>query len=66
MKKTYRNTDIAELISEYIHSKRDREIIADRLIDGMMIKELADKYHLTERQIQRIIKKADVFLVHII
>lgn len=62
--KLYKNTEIIALINDYIHSKRDREIIIDRLVDGCSIKELSAKYNLTERQIQRIIKKADGFLVH--
>ena len=65
MKPTYDNNDVIDLVNRYIHSKRDREIIIDRLVDGMMLCELSEKYHLTERQIQRIIKQADKFLIHI-
>lgn len=60
---TYDNFEIAELIDRYIHSARDRQIIKDRLIDGLTFSELADKHFLSERQIKRIVKKADSFLI---
>lgn len=59
---TYTNTQIATLIDEYIHSARDREILKDRFIDGLTYCELEAKHHLSERQIKRIVKKADVIL----
>lgn len=60
--RTYTNSEVANLISEHIHSARDRQIIYDRLVNGMTILELSEKYYLSDRQIKRIIKKADVFL----
>ena len=57
------NSEIDAAISEYIHSARDRAIIHDRLVDGMTFKELEEKYHLCARQISRIVRKADVFLI---
>lgn len=57
------NSEISKAIDEYIHSERDRAIIRDRLINGLTFDELADKYHLCTRQLARITKKADVFLV---
>lgn len=64
MKHEYTNSDIAYLIDEHIHSARDRQIIKDRLIDGMTYAELEYKYNLCERQIKRIVKKADTFLMN--
>ena len=63
--KQYGNTVITNLINEYIHSERDRQIVIDRLVNGMSFCELANKYYLSERQIKRIIKKADSLLIHI-
>lgn len=57
------NSEIETAINEHIHSARDRAIIRDRLIDGMTFGELEGKYHLCVRQLARIVKKADVFLV---
>ena len=62
----YRNTDITELINEYIHSQRDREILIDRFVNGLTFSELEDKHHLSERQIKRIVKKADTILIHLL
>ncbi|MBP5311894.1 MAG: hypothetical protein J6112_03570 [Clostridia bacterium] len=53
---------MAELIDEYIHSARDRQILKDRFIDGLTFAELEDKHNLSERQIKRIVKKADTLL----
>lgn len=58
----YSNTQIANLIDEYIHSARDRAILKDRLIDGLTYAELEDKHGLSERQLKRIVKKADALL----
>ena len=58
----YTNTQIAALIDEYIHSARDRDILKDRFIDGLTYGELELKHHLSERQIKRIVKKADTIL----
>lgn len=38
----YSNTQIANLIDEYIHSERDRKILKDRLINGLTYAELED------------------------
>ena len=62
---TYTNSQMAYLIDEYIHSARDREILKDRLINGLTFSELEDKHHLSERQIKRIVKKADVVFLNI-
>lgn len=61
--KEYKNSDVLSLINEHIHSERDRVIIIDRLINGLTFSELSDKFYLSERQIKRIVKKADSFLV---
>lgn len=60
---TYTNSKMAFLIDEYIHSARDREILKDRLINGLTYSELEDKHHLSERQIKRIVKRADALLL---
>ena len=64
--KESRNTDMTELINEYIHSQRDREILIDRFVNGLTFSELEDKHHLSERQIKRIVKKADTILIHLL
>lgn len=65
MYKDYPNSEIRALIDEYVHSKRDRAILKDRFINGYTHQELSDKYYLSERQIKRIVKKADAILLRL-
>ena len=50
------NSEIAELISEIIHSKRDREIMRLKLIDGLTLEQTAEVVEMSVPQIQRIVK----------
>ena len=61
--KEYTNSQIAALIDEYIHSQRDRAILKDRFINGLTFSELSAKHYLSERQIKRIVAKADKILL---
>ena len=56
--KQYANSEMSKAIDEYIHYIRDRQILKDRLIDGMTYSELSVKYNLSERHIKTIVKKA--------
>jgi len=51
------NSEIAKLISEWIHSERDRKILKRRLIDGIYIEPLAEEFDMSVSQIKRIIVK---------
>ena len=53
----YTNTQIRELIAEYIHSERDRRILERRLIDGLTFEKLAEENELSVSQVKRIIWK---------
>ena len=53
----YTNTQARQAIDEYIHVQRDRELMADRLINGYVIEKLAEKYELSPRQVWNIIRK---------
>lgn len=53
----YSNSQISELIDEWIHSERDRAIMKRRLIDGLTHERLAEEFDMSERQIKRIIYK---------
>ena len=59
----YTNSQIEKLINEHIHSERDRNIMIDRFVNGLTFSELSDKFYLSERQVKRIIKKADFVLI---
>lgn len=51
----YTNSEIAEIIDEYIHSERDRAILKRRLIDGLTFSELSDEFCLSERRLKAIV-----------
>lgn len=53
----YTNSQIRELISEHIHSERDRRILYRRLVDGVCYEPLAEEFQLSVTQVKRIIKK---------
>lgn len=53
---TLTNSEIAERISEIVHSKRDREIMRLKLIDGFTLEQTAEAVEMSVPQIQRIVK----------
>ena len=55
----YTNSRIRELIAEYIHSDRDRLILALRLIDGWTFEKIAShpQVDMSDKQIKRIVYK---------
>lgn len=48
----YTNSQFTALVNEHTHSERDRNILIDRYVNGLLFKELADKYGLSERRIK--------------
>lgn len=55
------NSEIARLIDEYVRGRdaqRNRDMLKDRLIEGLLYEELAEKYHLSVRRTQVAIYKA--------
>lgn len=55
----YSNSQIREIIREYIHSERDREILCRRLIDGITYDKIADENFMSVRQIKRIVNRGE-------
>jgi len=53
----YTNSQIREVIAEYIHSERDRAVLCSRLIDGITIEKLGEMYELSPRQIKNILRR---------
>ena len=58
----YRNSQIRELIAEYIHSERDRKILERRLIDGITFERLAEEFEMSPRQIRTIVHRSEAIL----
>ena len=55
------NTELAKLIDEWVrgrNAERNREMLKDRLINGMIFESLAEKYNLSVWQTQNVIYKA--------
>ena len=53
----YTNTEMFNLIDDYIHNARDRRIMKDRLINGSSIEYIAEKYDVSVSQLKRIINQ---------
>lgn len=61
-----KNSEIIDLINEYIHSERDRAIMKRRLVDGICYEPLAEEFDLSTLQIKRIVyKQSENVLSHI-
>lgn len=53
----YSNQRVCEVIDDYIHNARDREIILANLVDGVSYDELAGQYSLAYESIKDIMRK---------
>ena len=53
----YSNSQIENIIDEYIHSERDRALLKRRLIDGICYEPLAEEFNLSTVQTKRIVYK---------
>ena len=50
--------EIGWLITQFVFSsKRDRDLISDRLLEGLTYEQLAEKYYLSVRQVKTIVHK---------
>lgn len=53
----YTNTEMFNLIDDYIHLARDRRVMKDRLINGLGMEALAEKYEVSASQMKRIVDR---------
>ena len=53
----YTNSEVSELIDEYIHVERDRNILKARLINGFTYEMLAETFDISVTQVKRIVYK---------
>ena len=51
------NSDIDKAINDWIHNKHNRDILHERLIDGIKFEELAEKHDLSPQQVKNIVRK---------
>lgn len=50
----YANSKFTEVVREYIHHERNREIMFLHFVQGCTYEELGARYHLSSKQISRI------------
>jgi AraC-like DNA-binding protein len=53
----YSNSQVRRIIEDFIHSERDRRLLARRLIDGITIDRLSEEFDLSPRQVKNILRK---------
>ena len=53
--KDYTNSRMIEVIGEYIHSERDRNLLIRRYVDGITYEKLAEEFDISVAQVKRII-----------
>ena len=58
----YTNSQMRALIEEHLHSQRDREILFERLINGLTFEALAEKMDLSVRHVKTIVYKSEKVL----
>ena len=62
----YSNSQIENIIDEYIHSERDRALLKRRLIDGICYEPLAEEFDLSTVQTKKIVYKlSEIVFRHI-
>lgn len=58
----YTNSQIKALITEHLHSERDRQLLYRRLIDGITFEKLSEEFSLSPRQTRTIVHKCEAIL----
>ena len=58
----YSNSQIRELIAEYVHSERDRRMLERRLIDGITFERLAEEFDMSTKQVRIIVHREEAVL----
>jgi len=51
----YSNSQIREIIAEWVHNERDRRMLERRMIDGITFERLAEEFDMSDRQVRRIV-----------
>ena len=55
--KFYSNFRLREIVEEYIHSERDRQVLIEKYCNKKTIGQLADQFYLSETSIKNIISR---------
>lgn len=60
--KFYSNFRLREIVEEYIHSERDRQVLIEKYCNKKTIRQLADQFYLSETSIKNIISKGAMII----
>ena len=63
MLKQLSNSQIIDLIDEWIHNERDRKIMKRRFIDGIIYERLAEEFYLSVIQTKTIVYNGEKELI---
>ena len=55
----YSNSQIRELIMEYIHSAENRKMVYLRLVDGMTFEKISEEFQLDVKTVRKRIHKCE-------
>ncbi len=58
----YTNSAMSSVIDEYIHSKRNRDLLKRRYIDGITFEKLSEEFDLSVRQTKAIVYKSETVI----
>ena len=58
----YTNSQIKSLTEEYTHSRRDRQVLFLRLVEGLTFEKIAEEMELSVRHTKTIVYKAEEIL----
>lgn len=59
----YSNSQISNVIDEYVHSMRDRDLLKRHYIDGVRFAPLAEEFDLSERHVKNIVYREEGKLI---
>ena len=60
--KFYSNFRLREIVEEYIHSERDRQVLIEKYCNKKTIKQLADMFYMSETSIKNIISNGAMII----
>ena len=62
----YTNSQIRELVAEYIHNQVDRKMVFDRLVNGLTFEKISEIYQLDVKTVRKRIHRCeDIIFRHI-
>ena len=63
--KQYSNFRLREIVEEFIHSERDRNILIEKYCNKKTIEQIAELYELSDSQVKRIITRDGMIVFRI-